>query len=116
VVGAETRREADGLALSSRNRYLEPEQRVQAGALSRALRAAQQGAEAGAQEALVLARAELLDVPGVDVDYLVVTGTDLKPLPDVVPAGTEARVLVAARVGPTRLIDNMPVIIGVPGR
>ena len=50
----------------------------------------------------------------MDLDYLVITDPDLGELPADVPPGTEARVLVAARVGTTRLIDNMPLVIGVP--
>ncbi|HEU5036963.1 MAG TPA: pantoate--beta-alanine ligase [Nocardioides sp.] len=112
VVGAETVREPDGLALSSRNRYLDPEQRGEAVALSRALRAAQDAAEYGAASALAVARAELRAAQGVDLDYLVVTAPDLGDLPDDVPPGTEARVLIAARVGTTRLIDNLPLVLG----
>lgn len=112
VVGAETVREPDGLALSSRNRYLDAEQRADAVALSRALRAAQAGATYGAGVALTEARAELRAAARVDLDYLVVTAPDLGELPDDVPPGTAARVLVAARVGTTRLIDNMPLTIG----
>jgi pantoate--beta-alanine ligase len=112
IIGAETVREPDGLALSSRNRYLDPEQRAQAAALSRVLRAAQDAAEYGAASALAAARAELRAAQGVDLDYLVVTDPDLGELPDDVPPGTEARVLIAARVGTTRLIDNMPLLLG----
>ncbi|MDN4171801.1 pantoate--beta-alanine ligase [Nocardioides sp. SOB77] len=114
VVGAETVREAGGLALSSRNRYLDEEQRVEALALSRALLAAQEAAAYGLGPALDAARAELRAAKTVDLDYLEVTTPDLGPLPDPVPAGTEARVLVAARVGTTRLIDNMPLVLGNP--
>lgn len=112
IVGAETVREPDGLALSSRNRYLEADQRADAVALSRALRAAQDAAAYGAGVALREARAELRAAPGVDLDYLVITDPDLGELPDDVPPGTAARVLVAARVGTTRLIDNMPLVLG----
>ncbi len=112
VVGAETVREPDGLALSSRNRYLDPEQRQQAVALSRALRAAQESAGYGADVALAAARAELRAAPGVDLDYLVITDPGLGELPAVVPPGTPARILIAARVGGTRLIDNLPLILG----
>ena len=111
VVGAETVREPDGLALSSRNRYLDPEQRAQAVALSRVLRAAQDAAGYGAASALAAARAELRAAQGVDLDYLVITDPDLGELPDDVPPGTEARALIAARVGTTRLIDNMPLVL-----
>ncbi|HEY9392978.1 MAG TPA: pantoate--beta-alanine ligase [Nocardioides sp.] len=117
VVGAPTQREPDGLALSSRNRYLSPEQREEATTLSRALYAAQREADHGVEAALQAARAELRRAKGVDLDYLVVTDPALAPLPDnPAPAnpepGTEARILVAARVGTTRLIDNMSLTIG----
>ena len=112
VVGAPTQREPDGLALSSRNRYLDAEQRFEAVALSRALFAAQEVAHYGPDVALDAARAELRAAKSVDLDYLVITAPDLGELPDAVPAGTEARALVAARVGTTRLIDNMPLVLG----
>ncbi len=103
VVGAETVREADGLALSSRNRFLDPEQRTQALALSRALFRGRDSGHLGADRALAAATAELDDAPGVDLDYLELTAPDLGPA----PASGPARLLVAARVGPTRLIDNV---------
>ncbi|HQR26528.1 MAG TPA: pantoate--beta-alanine ligase [Nocardioides sp.] len=112
VVGAETRREPDGLAMSSRNSYLDAGQRRDAVALSRALRAAAQAAAEGPEPALAAARAELDTVGSVDVDYLVITRPDLGPLPEEIVPGTPARALVAARVGGTRLIDNMPLILG----
>ena len=62
-VGAETQREPDGLALSSRNRYLDPEQRREAVVLSRALRAAQEAAAYGADAALAAARAAAAHLP-----------------------------------------------------
>ena len=111
VVGAETVREPDGLAISSRNRYLDPGQREQAVVLSRALRAAQDAAVAGAGAALEAARTELDSEPGVEVDYLVVRESGLGELPPDVLPGTEARVLVAAKIGSTRLIDNLPLIL-----
>jgi pantoate--beta-alanine ligase len=114
VVGAETRREPDGLALSSRNRYLDAEERLEAVVLSRALRAAQQDAERGADAALGAAGAALRSAHGIDLDYLVVTDCQLGALPRDVRPGTEARILVAAKVGSTRLIDNLPLTIGRP--
>ncbi|MCW2866270.1 MAG: pantothenate synthetase [Marmoricola sp.] len=108
VVGAETVREEDGLALSSRNRFLDADQRRQAVALHRALDAAGEAAPRGAELALAAARAQLRAAPGVDLDYLELTGPDLGP----VPVSGEARVLLAARVGTTRLIDNAAVVLG----
>ena len=64
--------------------------------------------------ALAAARAELRAAQGVDLDYLVVTDPDLGELPSDVPPGTPARVLVAARVGTTRLIDNLPLVLSSP--
>ena len=112
IVGAETQREPDGLALSSRNRYLDLDQRLEAAALSRALRAAQVDAARGVDAALGAARAALRATHDVDLDYLVITTPDLGELPADVPPGTEARILVAAKVGSTRLIDNLPLTIG----
>jgi pantoate--beta-alanine ligase len=100
IHGVPTVREPDGLALSSRNRYLSAPERERALALSRALRA---GASAAA-DPLAAARAEL---GPVELDYLVLTDPSLAPA----PARGPARLLVAARVGTTRLIDNAPVEI-----
>ncbi len=105
VVGAPTVRDPDGLALSSRNRYLTPEQRQQALALSRALRA---GAEEGPSGAGAVLKAATEELRGIDIDYLALRGVDLGPA----PAAGPARLLVAARVGPTRLIDNVPLTLG----
>ena len=103
VVGADIVREGDGLALSSRNRYLDEEQRRAATALSRTLFAARDAASHGAEAAIDAARAELRQAPGVDLDYLELTDPDLGPAPD----SGAARLLIAARVGTTRLIDNV---------
>jgi pantoate--beta-alanine ligase len=110
VVGVPTVREDDGMALSSRNRYLTPEQRRAAAAISAALRA---GADAGPQgaEAVLAAASAVLDAePTLLQDYLELTDTDLGPAPAVGPA----RLLVAARSGSTRLIDNTAVQLGAP--
>jgi len=114
VVGAPTVREPDGLALSSRNRYLDPEQRRQATALSRTLRAAQAAAGDGYVAAQAAAQAELRRSPGVDLDYFVITDPALGELPEDVRAGhgsAPARALIAARLGTTRLIDNLPLAL-----
>ena len=105
IVGVPTVREPDGLAMSSRNRYLTAEQRQQALALSRALRA---GAGEGSSGAGAVLKAATEELHGLDVDYLALRGVDLGPA----PAAGPARLLVAARVGSTRLIDNVPVTLG----
>lgn len=108
VVGVPTRREDDGLALSSRNRYLDPAARRTALGLSAALRAGVEAGPAGADAVLAAARSALASYDGVAADYLVLTDAHLGPA----PAAGEARLLVAARVGGTRLIDNLPVTLG----
>jgi pantoate--beta-alanine ligase len=101
-----TVRESDGLALSSRNAYLGPEERERALALSRALRAAEATVRAGvvdAREVLGAARAELQDA-GIKPEYLELrSAQDLSPV-DRVNGST--LLAVAARVGRARLIDN----------
>ena len=103
VVGADIVREDDGLALSSRNRYLSVEQRSAAAALSRALFAGRDAGVHGAHAVLDAAHVELGQVQGVDLDYVELTDPDLGAVPDSGPA----RLLVAARLGSTRLIDNV---------
>jgi pantoate--beta-alanine ligase len=105
IVGVPTVREADGLALSSRNRYLSETERAVAPTLSRALTAGQEAGPRGAEAVVAAARALLSREPQVVVDYLALRGVDLSPE----PAHGEARLLVAARVGDTRLIDNIAV-------
>ena len=112
VVGGATLREPDGLAMSSRNRYLDAEQRLEALALHDALAAAREAAVWGVDVALEAARAEVRRAKLVDLDYLVIRAADLGDLPADVPDGTQARILVAARLGATRLIDNMPITLG----
>ena len=108
VLGAETVRQPDGLALSSRNTLLGRDGRGQAAALSGALFAARDAAHLGAAAAVQAAREVLGAAPGVDLDYLEITAPDLGPVPDRGPA----RLLVAARVGTTRLIDNIALELG----
>jgi pantoate--beta-alanine ligase len=105
VVGVPTVREPDGLALSSRNAYLTPDQRPLATVLQRALSAGA-GVSARGPEAVVAAAREVLAaVPEVTVDYLELRGPELS----TAPLAGRARLLVAARLGATRLIDNVPV-------
>ncbi len=101
-------READGLAMSSRNRYLSEEERELAVTLSAALIAGAHVGDHGAEAVLSTARAVLAERPGVDVDYLELRGAGLGPVPEE----GEARLLVAAKVGSTRLIDNVGVVLG----
>ena len=108
VVGVPIVRETDGLAMSSRNRYLEPAQRELASVLSAALLAGMHAASGGADAALQAARAVLSEVPAIDVDYLEVRDVALGPAP-LLGAG---RLLVAARLGKTRLLDNVAIEIG----
>jgi len=109
VYGLPTVRDSDGMALSSRNRYLDEHQRTVAGALSRALRAGAAAADHGGARALAAAQ-EVLDAePELGLDYLALTGPDLGPAPKSGPA----RLLVAGRLANTRLIDNLPITLGV---
>lgn len=105
IVGVPTVRESDGLAMSSRNRYLTPEEREQAGALSAALLAGVYAASGGPAAVLDAARAVLEEVPAIDVDYLELRDTWLRPA----PVSGAARLLVAGRLGRTRLLDNIGV-------
>ncbi|WP_203968058.1 pantoate--beta-alanine ligase [Sediminihabitans luteus] len=110
VVGVSTARDADGLAMSSRNAYLSPEERADGLALSAALRAGAAAAEAGEGAANVLAAAAgmLNEHPGVVVDYLALV--DPVTVEEVGATFTgQALLLVAARVGATRLLDNLAV-------
>ena len=105
IEGVPTVREADGLAMSSRNRYLSPEEREQASALSSALLAGMYAAGGGPAAVLDAARAVLDEVPAIRTDYLELRGPWLEPAPAVGPA----RLLVAARLGSTRLLDNIAI-------
>ncbi len=107
IVGVPTVRDADGLALSSRNAYLKRGDRQAALALSRALFAGRDAADAGADAVVAAAKDVLGAEPGISVDYLVLRGADLGLAPERGPA----RLLVAARVGSTRLIDNVEVVL-----
>jgi pantoate--beta-alanine ligase len=117
IVGQPTVREPDGLALSSRNAYLEPSERQRAVSLSRGLRVAQRAAgegETGAGRLVGLVRAELAEA-GVREDYVEVRSPELlEPLERLSP-GVPARALVAAFVGKTRLIDNVELLVPAKG-
>jgi pantoate--beta-alanine ligase len=103
-----TVRERDGLAMSSRNAYLDPEERRRALALSRALRSVEQAAQRGERSTRALveaARAELASA-GIEPEYV-----EARHAEDLTPAaelnGRPVLIAVAARVGEARLIDNV---------
>lgn len=107
IEGAPTVREDDGLAMSSRNRYLGPDERKRAALLPAVLRETLQAldAETPVADALDRGRRRLTD-GGFEVDYLELRAADtLAPVND---ATRDMRLLVAAKLGATRLIDNMP--------
>ena len=105
IIGVPTVREPDGLARSSRNRYLSDAEREASLVLSRALR---EGAEeTSAERVLAVATKILSEGTSVTVDYLALTD----PLLGTAPVSGPARLLVAARVGSTRLIDNIEVTL-----
>ncbi len=113
LIRGATVREEDGLAMSSRNVYLAPDERVRARALSRALRSIDTAWRGGESDPAALARVGNLvftTTDGVVPDYLALVDPDrLEPVERVVPGTIVA---VAARVGRTRLIDN--IILGEP--
>lgn len=109
IVGVPTVRESDGLAQSSRNEYLTPDEREQAPVLYEAVTAAQEAIEQGEQAAAAVVRAmenELATAPDADVQYAeVVDARTLQPLDRLSP-GQEVLAAVAVFFGDTRLIDN----------
>jgi pantoate--beta-alanine ligase len=110
IIGVPTVREADGLAMSSRNRYLSPTDRTAAAALPRAMREAVAAIEGGADVAASLAalQAAIRAAGFASVDYAALAdAASLAPLGAL--GDKPARLLVAARIGGTRLIDNMAV-------
>ena len=111
-----TVRESDGLALSSRNRYLNPEQRRAALSLSQSLKLAREQLMAGQSDVDAVRRAmreHLEGTAGVTVDYATIA--DPETLEEVSCRQPELIALVAARVGPARLIDNLPIHLPLQG-
>lgn len=107
IVGAATVRESDGLALSSRNVYLSPQERATAPVLQRALQQCARDIAGGRPLAeAVAAAAATVSGAGFALDYL-----EARDARDLAPAGSGAplRILVAAKLGRTRLIDNIAV-------
>ncbi|MGI5349621.1 pantoate--beta-alanine ligase [Streptomyces sp. CA-250714] len=114
IVAVPTVREEDGLALSSRNRYLSGAERASGLALSRALRAGEQAVPRGPEAALRAARQVLESAAeqGLDVDYVaLVDPGSFAEITDDAWQG-DAVLAVAARAGTTRLIDNVPLHFG----
>lgn len=107
IVGCPTVREPDGLAMSSRNRYLSAEERQQAAYISAALSAGVAAGPHGADAVLAETRA-VLQSAGISPDYLVLADPDLGEA----RPGAEARLLVAAKVGTPRLLDNTALTLG----
>ncbi|MCF7550817.1 pantoate--beta-alanine ligase [Pseudonocardia sp. WMMC193] len=103
VVPVPTVREADGLALSSRNVYLSPDDRARAATLHRALRAGADAAAGGPAAVLAAAGRVLAEQDALEMDYLELRDAELGTDPEPGPA----RLLVAARLGATHLIDNI---------
>ena len=112
IIGAPTARAEDGLALSSRNAYLSPEERVAAVSLPSALKAVAQAVTAGGRvdEAEAAGKTALINAGFRQIDYFDVReASDLSRLGPGPIGGAQGRILVAAWLGKTRLIDNMAV-------
>lgn len=112
IIGAPTRRADDGLALSSRNAYLSPQERAIAGRLNVIMaQMARAVASGGAVNTAEAVAADALIAAGFDsVDYIEVRrADDLSPLGPGPIGDAPARVLAAVKIGGTRLIDNLPV-------
>jgi pantoate--beta-alanine ligase len=109
VIGSKTVRERDGLAMSSRNVYLSADERRVAPELFRAMKESAAQMRAGAELSAALeAGTEILRQAGFALDYLEVRHAEtLSPVTSI--EGGPLRILVAAKLGTTRLIDNMPV-------
>ena len=107
IIGAPTTREADGLAMSSRNRYLTPSDRAAAPTIYKALSAARHQLQSGSREfsSIEEGGTEVLRAAGFNVDYFAVR--DAANLQAPTPISREFVVLTAARIGKARLIDNV---------
>ena len=109
IVAAPTEREADGLAMSSRNRYLAPEDRARARVISEALRRAQALVVAGEYQAAVLLAAatrQLADETAFRLQYITIVDRETMRPVDKVTRGSSV-IAVAGFLGETRLIDNV---------
>jgi pantoate--beta-alanine ligase len=108
IIGAPTVREPDGLAMSSRNTYLTPEQRISALSLYKSLQKAKELINSGVKDAVTIINAatELIQsYPETDIDYIAICDTET--LVDIHTINGPVQMLLAAQVGKARLIDNM---------
>ncbi|MDR9451619.1 MAG: pantoate--beta-alanine ligase, partial [Acidimicrobiia bacterium] len=107
IIGGQTVREEDGLALSSRNVFLAADERPRARGLSRGLMAAAEAIEAGTRDAQTLEGIVREMATGAEIDYVMLADAETAArLPEI---DRDAFLAIAARVGATRLIDNLPV-------
>lgn len=113
IIGAPTVREADGLAMSSRNQYLGPEERRTAPVIFRTMQQAAQRLQAGERDlaAIEAAGAQALTQAGLRVDYFTVRDAYSLVAPEA--GARQLVVLVAARLGRARLIDNLQIEVPV---
>jgi pantoate--beta-alanine ligase len=109
IIGGQTVREEDGLALSSRNVFLSDDERQQARGLSQGLMAAAGAVEAGIRDADSLEGIVREMVTGAEIDYVMLA--DARTAARLPEVDRDAFLAIAARVGATRLIDNLPVIV-----
>lgn len=115
IIGCPIVREASGLAYSSRNQYLSDRQQDQASALFRGLKSARQQFEAGqrqAQSLLAAVNAELAKVPQITPEYIALV--DPQTLQPIETINQQGRLLIAAHLGSTRLIDTMLLTVRQP--
>ena len=105
IIAVPTVREKDGLACSSRNRYLNPDERKQSTVLFKALRAAEMAARKSSEEIIAVARNVINEAPLARVDYVELA--DARTLQPVDSAGPNSVLLLAVFFGKTRLIDNI---------
>jgi pantoate--beta-alanine ligase len=105
IIAVPTVREEDGLACSSRNQYLNPEEREQAAILHKALRAAESAATGSVEKIIAVAREVINEAPLARIDYVKIV--DAETLQPVETAGANKVLLLAVFFGRTRLIDNL---------
>jgi pantoate--beta-alanine ligase len=113
IIGVDTIREPDGLAMSSRNRYLSPEDRAQATAISRAISRVREAIAKREQDVDALVTAALDEMaasPDLDPQYVEIVDASSLQMVDSIEARQEVLVAIAAHIGGTRLIDSAFVV------